>query len=255
METVRKPLQGVWNIVRFNWHFYVLAAALAGAAAGASAAASAPLRGYLGLAALLVLAPVVVSLAVSWYVYDFSGLYTFSWVPALPAPAGGLTVLSINAGFDEASALLQRKFRPRALLAFDFYDPARHREISIKRARKAYPPFPGTQRIGTGALPLPDAAVDVTFAFLAAHEIRDAAERATFFREINRVTKPAGRVIVAEHLRDTANFLAYNIGYLHFHPRAAWLATFRAGGLAVEQELKITPFISVFVLTKHGATP
>ena len=24
MATLRKPFQGVWNIVRFNWHFYVL---------------------------------------------------------------------------------------------------------------------------------------------------------------------------------------------------------------------------------------
>ena len=25
MDTVRKPFQGVWNIVRFNWHFYLFA--------------------------------------------------------------------------------------------------------------------------------------------------------------------------------------------------------------------------------------
>ena len=26
MENLRKPFQGILNIVRFNWHFYVLAA-------------------------------------------------------------------------------------------------------------------------------------------------------------------------------------------------------------------------------------
>lgn len=251
--SVRKPLQGVWNIVRFNWHFYLLAA-VAGLGLGVVWWTWPPLRGYAAGLLVLLLLPVVVSLAVSAYVYDFSNLYTLNWLPtgALPAQT---QVLTINAGFDEISAIIQRKYAHCRVQAVDFYDPARHTEVSIQRARRAYPPFPDTIAVATRtALPFATHSVDCSVAFLAAHEIRDAAERAAFFQEIARVTRPDGLILVTEHLRDPANFLAYTIGFLHFHSRQTWLATFRQAGLQVERELKITPFITTFLLRPYGTT-
>jgi hypothetical protein len=66
------------------------------------------------------------------------------------------------------------------------------------------------------------------------------------------VLAPTGTVVVTEHLRDPANFLAYTIGFLHFHSRRVWLATFRDTGLRVEHEVKTTPFITAFFLRKHA---
>ena len=150
------------------------------------------------------------------------------------------------------SAPLAHKYPAASLLVADFYDAARHTESSIQRARRAYPPYPGTRAVDTrAALPLADDSIDLVVAFLAAHEIQDAAEWAAFFQEIGRVLAPTGAVIVTEHLRDPANFLAYTVGFLHFHSRRAWLATFRAAGLRVEREVKTTPFITSFFLCKH----
>jgi SAM-dependent methyltransferase len=253
MAALRKPLQGLWNVVRFNWHFYLIALALALSLTGAAFAAPFAARGFVGLLAGLLLVPVLASLAVSAYIYDFSGLYRLAWLPAtLPANA---TLLTINAGFDEVSALLQEKYSPYHLIAVDFYNPARHTEVSIRRARRAYPPFPGTRPVDTRSpLPLPSGSVELAIAFLATHEIRDATERAAFFAEIRRVICPGGRVIVTEHLRDPANFLAYTIGFLHFHSRHAWLTTFGTAGLRVEQEIRLTPFVTAFVLSHHEST-
>jgi SAM-dependent methyltransferase len=252
METVRKPLQGVGNIVRFNWHFYAVALACGLGLSVVWWVAPPAWQLYVaGLLGLLLL-PVVVSLAVSAYVYDFSRLYDLAWLPALGPKQPN--ILTVNAGFDEISAAIQQKYWPCEMRAVDFYDPARHTEVSIKRARRAYPPFPGTVRVDTrSALPLADNSADLIFAFLAAHEIRDATERANFFGELRRVVKPAGRIIVTEHLRDTANFLAYTIGFLHFHSRRAWRRTFQRAGLAVEREMPTTPFITTFVLQKNGS--
>ncbi|MGI4863216.1 MAG: class I SAM-dependent methyltransferase [Janthinobacterium lividum] len=248
MEPVRTPFQGLVNIVRFNWHFYALALGLVLILAVAAGLLPTPLRYYAGAMLGLVVAPVVVSLAVSTYVYDFAGLYRLGWLPAPHVPAAGATLLTVSAGFDEISPVVRQRWQPAQLLAVDFYDPARHTEASIRRARRAYPLPPGTLQTSTRALPLANHAADATLAFLATHEIRDAAERAAFFTEIRRVTRPGGPVIVVEHLRDAANFLAYTIGFFHFHSRAAWLATFRAAGLRVAQEVKVTPFITAFVL-------
>jgi SAM-dependent methyltransferase len=253
MDSVRKPLQGVRNIIRFNWHFYALAFGLALAVGAAAVRLPAPF-GYYGLAGLvLLLAPVLVSLAVSTYVYDYAGLYELGWLPASFVPALGTKLLTISAGFDEVTPLLAQSWPPTQLLAVDFYDPARHTEVSIRRARRAYPPVPGTQQVSTRALPLPTHSVDHALAFLAAHEVRDAAERAAFFQEVRRVLRPAGEIIVVEHLRDAANFLAYTIGFFHFHSRRAWLDTFAAAGLRVAQEVKITPFLTAFILRSHDA--
>ena len=250
MAPLRKPLQGLRNVVRFNWHFDLVAFGLALGLAGICVAVPAA-QDYAWLLLVLLLAPVLASLAVSAYVYDFSGLYELNWLPTLTPNQPN--ILTINAGFDEISAALQHKYTPHQLLAVDFYDPARHTEVSIQRARRAYPPYPDTRPVDTrAALPLPTDSFDFVFAFLAAHEIRDTTERAAFFRELRRVTKPSGQIIVTEHLRDPANFLAYTIGFLHFHSRRAWLATFQTANLRVAQEIKTTPFITTFLLSKNG---
>ena len=236
-------------MVRFNWHFYLGAGAGALGLAGLAVAGPAVLRPVAGLLLALTLLPMLLSLLITAYVYDFSGLYRFDWLPKVEPTA----LLTLSAGFDEISAPLAARYPAARLLAADFYDAARHTEVSIRRARRAYPPYPGTVAIDTRApLPLPAGGTGLAVAFLAAHEIRDAAERAAFFREIARVLAPRGVLVVTEHLRDPANFLAYTVGFLHFHSRRTWLATFRAAGLRVEREVKITPFITSFFLCHDG---
>ncbi len=193
-----------------------------------------------------MLGSTLVSLLASAYVYDLSDFYRLNFVGG--GAAGAKRAVNINAGFDETSQILRERFTEAELVVLDFYDPARHTEVSIARARRAYPPYPGTRTVTTETLPLADASVDRLFLTLAAHEIRDVEERIAFFRECCRVLAPGGRVYVTEHLRDAANFVVYNIGFLHFHSRRSWLATFAAAGLSVVEERKTTPFVSTFTL-------
>jgi hypothetical protein len=237
MDTLRKPFQGVWNIIRFNWHFYI--------AAGSVIFVMAWLHWYLVM--MLVFVPTAVSLVVSMYVYDFSGLYTLSWIE----PGEVKTVVNVHAGFDESSVLLYKKFPSANLLVFDFYDPAKHTEVSVKRARRAYPPFPGTQRIDTSVMPLNDGIADRILVAFSAHEIRNDEERVFFFKELKRVLNASNYIQVAEHLRDLPNVLGYNIGALHFLSRKSWLLTFASAGLKVQCEKKVNPFITTFILEKY----
>ncbi len=250
METVkRKPFQGVGNIVRFNWHFYVLAVALLVAAVSGQKFLAAPFDQFVLLFAFAALLGMFISLIVSWYVYDNSNLYSLAFLEKMNIPSEAKLV-SINAGFDETSAIIQSKFLNASLTVFDFYDSAKHTEVSIERARKAYPPFPGTKIIQTSAIPLDANSTDVIFLLLAAHEIRDDEERAAFFRQLKNALKPNGKIVVMEHQRDFNNFFAYNFGFFHFFSNAVWKKTFAASGLQVEQESKHTPFLSLFILQK-----
>ncbi len=94
----------------------------------------------------------------------------------------GKQLVNINAGFDETSLLLKEKYPDSDLIVFDFYDPVKHTEISIERARKAYPQFPGTTKISTNNIPLKDNSADYIFLLLAAHEIRNDEERIDVFQ-------------------------------------------------------------------------
>lgn len=251
MGALRKPLQGVTNIIRFNWHFYIIALAFILLLVFIAGLFDNALQSSIHIVCALLIGSIGISLLVSTYVYDFSGLYRLEWVEQENTEN---IMVNINAGFDETSALLKAKFKRSELIVLDFYDPAKHTEVSIKRARKAYPPYPNTKHTGTEFIQLADNSVDKIFLTLSAHEIRDEEERVTFFKEINRALKPDGEIYVTEHLRDLPNFLAYNIGFFHFHSRGAWLRTFKKAGLKTSREIKLTPFISSFILIKDGNT-
>jgi ubiquinone/menaquinone biosynthesis C-methylase UbiE len=251
MEKMRKPFQGVTNIIRFNWHFYVLALVATSLLATFSFYTDTTLKIYTSVIALLIISSTLISLSVSFYVYDLSDLYQLKWLDNLSIEENGLTI-NINAGFDETSHLLKEKFKNTELTVMDFYNPLKHTEISIKRARKLYPSHLGTIAIETSALSVADHSADNVFVIFAAHEIRNENERIVFFKELNRVLKASGQIIITEHLRDVPNFFAYNIGFFHFYRRKDWKRTFQSAGLQIAEEIKVTPFISTFILKPDG---
>ena len=203
---------------------------------------------------LLSLIAVVVPLLVTYWVYDRSSLYTLQWLPSGTDHSPD-RIVNIHAGFDETTALLQKRYPRANVTTFDFYDEQKHTEVSIRRARRAYPNPAGTVRVKSTRLPAPDASTDLICNILATHEIRDDAERIRHLAEQKRLLAPGGKAIVVEHLRDLANFAAYNFGFLHFHSRNTWLQAFRKAGLNLEEERKLTPFLTIFILTADGITP
>ena len=250
---MRRPFQGVWNIIRFNWHFYVLSFGILFLLLLFSNYANSTFRFYFFIIGLLIFLPTLISLSVSYYVYDLSGLYKLNWITKATTDQQR-TIVNINAGFDETSILLKAKFPTAELLVFDFYDPQKHTELSIKRAREAYPLFLNTKSVIATSLPMTENSADKIFVIFAAHEIRNVQERMDFLKELKRVLRPTGEIMITEHLRDVPNFLAYNIGFLHFYSKRTWLQLFKLAGLSLKSEQKITPFISTFTLTKYGVT-
>ncbi len=251
MESVRKPFQGVANVVRFNWHFYLFAFVISLTLFSLALFINRPISLILNLFIFGIIVTVSITLLVTFYVYDLSNLYKLNRLKHLQI-SNNETIININAGFDETSELIKSKFKPKNLIVLDFYDETKHTEISIKRARKAYPPYPNTLSVTTNSLPLENNLADKVFCFLSVHEIRDNAERVNFFKELNRVLKSKGQIIVTEHLRDLPNFLAYNIGFFHFHSKKIWSKTFTEANFVISEEIKITPFISTFILEKNG---
>jgi SAM-dependent methyltransferase len=250
MEAViRTPYQGVINIIRFNWHLYLAAGISVSVMMFASVYANNLLFWFLVVSAFGIVTSMCISLLVSYYIYDRSSLYDFTWL-SLFNESGIETIVNIHAGFDETSLILRKNISFAELKVFDFYDPSKHTEISIKRARKAYPSYNGTSRISTTKLPLLSTTVDAIFNIFSLHEVRNREERIKFLREQLRALRNDGKVVIVEHLRDVPNFLAYNIGFFHFLSEDEWNKNFLQAGLCVDNKFKITPFITVFILRK-----
>lgn len=250
MELVRKPFQGITNIVRFNWHFYLIAAIFISTLILCSPFFPIPIKNFIFSTAIMASGFIVLSLSASYYIYDISDLYQLKWLQNLDHQK----IVNIHAGFDETSAILMGRFKNSEITICDFYNPKTHTEVSVKRARKAYPPHKNTITVNTANLPFLDHSFHTALVIFSAHEIRDTKERETFFKELNRIVKPDGQIVVTEHLRDWKNFLVYTVGFFHFYSKSSWERIFKHANLSVKNEIKTTPFITTFILQKDGNT-
>jgi SAM-dependent methyltransferase len=247
----RERFHGLRQIVRFNWPYY--AAGMTAAAAAPPIAALLPVGGEATLgvaycASALAWLWILGSLAASWIVYDRSSLMAGTWIREALGYSPRAWI-SIHAGFDEMTPVLRGLFAKSAGRGIDIYDPVEMTEGSIARARR----ITGggeSERARFTHLPAADESIDVGFALLSAHELRSHGARVALFAELHRVVKPGGRVVVAEHLRDVPNFVAFGPGFFHFHSRRAWARCFSAARFGIFDEFAVTPFVRVFILRR-----
>ena len=242
-------MRGVRQIVRFNWPYYavgtvaVMAASAAAGRVRANAGARAAMEASIALAAFWIIG----SLIASWLVYDRSELMRWNWIGRvlgrLPA-----SWINIHAGLDESTPALRALLGGARGRGLDIFDPLEMSEPSIARARKLARNEFAAEAADYRRLPVPTGAIDAALLLLSAHELRTDRARDGLFTELRRVLVPGGRVVVAEHLRDWPNSLAFGPGVLHFHSRRTWILTFERARLAVHSEFSITPFVRVFVL-------
>lgn len=240
---------GVAKIARFNWPWYALAAVtittgiilLQNGLIGEG-------LGTIGTICLIVVALwLILSLAVSHYVYDRSPISRGEWLSGIDA-ATVRDAAIFHAGHDEASDVIKRMLPAANVSTFDFYDSKRNGSPSLERARsladhKATSTAPDS-------LPLNDAALDLGLVVFAAHEIRDHGERVAFLRELGRTVGARGRILVVEHLRGAPNFVAYGPGAFHFLSERTWVRSFDDAGLSIMHERSCTPFVHVYELAK-----
>jgi hypothetical protein len=251
--TIRKPFQGVTNIIRFNWPFYVAATVAVLLLFILTYFLKAPFNYIAAILAFIIVLSTLISLVVSYYIYDTTDLYGLPFMKEMSITENSI-IVNINAGFDETSELIKQKYPLSHLITYDFYDPKKHTEISIERARKAYPTYPNTISINTNSIPLANDSVDIIVLFFSLHEVRHHEERIQFLQLLQQKIKVSGTILIVEHQRDFMNFLTYNFGFLHFYGTRTWLANFKAANLSLVTHRKFTPFISIFTLQKNGTT-
>jgi SAM-dependent methyltransferase len=249
LKAQRKPLEGVTNIVRFNWPFFLMALILVFGYLAFLYSRPLPVHlGPLNLLVGIVFNWFFLSLSVSFFVYDTSGLYQFGWL-LNNLKHKPQTILNLHAGFDETSKGLRILFPDAEIKVFYFYSPKRSTEPSIARAR-AVRTHEESISVDIVGWELADNSQDLVQVFMSAHELRKPADREALFKEIYRVLKPEGLVVVVEHLRDFANFVAFGPGFFHFYSHSEWLRVADKCGFFVSREEPVKIFVRVFFLCK-----
>jgi hypothetical protein len=245
----RGQWQGMMNIARFNWPFYVAAmAVLLPSLAGLFLLRGLPLKFVCGLVFAAAAYFLFGSLGVSHLIYDRSDLYRWDWLERALHGSNMRQAIFCHSGFDEASAELRQKFGSATWQVLDHFNANQMTEASIRRARAMFPPTPGTLSAPYDAWPVAAQSADVVFGLLAIHELRSEAERSAWFAEARRCLRQGGRVVLVEHVRDAANFLAFGPGFLHFHSPASWRRCWESAGFLALDEFRMTPFVRIFVL-------
>lgn len=260
MSASVKHFQGLWQIVRFNPWFYVVAIGglLVGAALTPWRWELLPpllqvvlLAGY-GLACWWTLA----SLVVSHWVYDRSDWPCGCWFQWIVVGAPIERILNVHAGFDETSDRLRAWLPEASVQSLSLFDPARLTERSIHRAA-AYRPSPSDERVGSPEeWPITPQTFDHVCFLLSAHEFRRHEERVALLqRAVESLASREGTTIVlAEHVRDLANFIAFGPGFTHFHSVTSWQQAWTDAGLKLDCGFKVTPFLRVWKLRPLAAS-
>jgi SAM-dependent methyltransferase len=246
---MRRPYQGVFQILRFNKRRYLATLMCVGAAL----LALPHLEPLQRVAMLAIVAPalfwIVSSLLVSHYVYDRFPIYDLTWLSRTLARAPRRWV-NIHCGFDETSPLLEAIFPDAAGKVIDIFDPQVMTEDSIRQARRVNRGELAAVHARLDDLGLEAESIDAAFCIFAAHELRTHAQRVKLFKEVARVLAVGGEFVVIEHLRDWRNFFAFGPGFLHFFSQRAWRRAAAHAGLALRSEFSRTPFVHVFILRR-----
>jgi SAM-dependent methyltransferase len=246
----RSGFSGVWQIFLYNWHFYAATLAL-DLVAALLMKSSFPTTVRLGVGVVAAVSTfwVLSSLLASHYIYDLSRLSEWHWLTEVLEKSPD-SWLNIHAGLDQTSDSLMRLFPAARHRILDIYFPSEMSEPSIQRARRHAQPPSAPETANPFILPLENCERDVVFVIFAAHELRRRESRLKFFRELRRILRPSGRIVLVEHLRDWKNFVVYGPGVFHFFSRRDWLLIGTQAGFNGAHEVSITPFVRCFVLTK-----
>jgi ubiquinone/menaquinone biosynthesis C-methylase UbiE len=157
--------------------------------------------------------------------------------------------INIHSGIDEVSPGIASMFPGSKGQIIDIYDSREMTEPSIKRARRLAAVSSACADRQT--LPAPDQEFETAFLIFAAHELRQHEARVRLLREVARVLRVGGELVLVEHLRDWANFFAFGPGFLHFFSERTWQDAASAAGMPIRLRRTVTPFVHLFVLQRQ----
>lgn len=247
--------QGTWRYVAANWPAYLLtygAIVLALIFIGISAR-----RGWLSFIPLALALFLILSyflLASLWSAhqqFDPGGVRPHDVLFDMAQLSATDTFVYIGLGLRAGAVALSRRLTTGEIIVIDVYNPQWTTSHALSRGRaqaKLPPPDPRLSwRVGSiELLPLPDESMPAVILCQVASEFWQHGDRLMLLKEIHRILRPNGRLLLAERVRSQTNWLVLGPAALALPPADYWRTLLLKAGFEVRREQHLADIIACF---------
>lgn len=241
----------------YNWPIFAGVMVFGIVALGTSSLLETPWSWLLILAGILVFIFAISVLLGSFIVYDWGTNREYKQLARLGNIEQANVVIDVTAGKLRGTRGLLPLVKGGHYFIVDIFDPERMTDQALRRARDMEPRLETDRRIyrrtaRPESLPIPHNWADTVYCSFSLHELSQAADRKVIFREFNRILKPGGQLLVAEHGRDWRNFLVFGPGALSFFAPATWTKHMSEAGFAIKHHNRWRGLVHLWVAEKEN---
>ena len=161
----------------------------------------------------------------------------------------------IGLGLRYQPVSLSRRLTTGKITIIDVYNPQWTTNRSLVRWRAQMPHPPNDPRVtwldsNIHLLPVPDATVDTVMICQILSEFWQKGDRITLLKEIHRILKPNGQLLIAEQVRTQTNWLTLGPAAVQLSPTTYWIQLLKESGFMVQKQQLIQGLVYCAQATK-----
>jgi ubiquinone/menaquinone biosynthesis C-methylase UbiE len=151
---------------------------------------------------------------------------------------------NIDFGLRQQALLLSRQLTTGKITVIDIYNPQLTSDSGLARARRMAPSAKKDPRLSWydgqfNLLPLPDKSVEAVFMFQILSEFSQQGDRQVLLREVRRILKPNGRLLIAEQTASWLNWLLAGTSTAKLQPVEYWRDLLAEAGFDILRQEEI----------------
>ena len=181
--------------------------------------------------------------------YDTDGLQSDDLLFAMSQAQPTDNLANIDLGLRQQAIMLSRHLTTGRITVIDVYNPQLATSAGLARARLQAPSTKQDPRLTwsdghISLLPLPDASVTAVFMSQVLSEFGQHGDRQTLLREIRRILKPSGRLLVTEQTASWLNWLLVGTSSAKLQPAEYWRELLLEAGFDIHRQENIQGLLS-----------
>lgn len=259
----RNRFRGTLQHVKAHWPAY--AALYGGIVAAMLVIGVSAQRGWLGLiplatAVVLLLGHfLLASLWAAHQIYDRDGLRPHHVLFDMGGLRATDTFAFLDVGHRRRALSLSRRLTTGKIIIIDLYNPQLTTSRALVRRRRTLLHPPHDPRLvwregNVNLLPLPDGSMSTVMLCQVASEFMQRGDRLSLLREVHRILRSNGRLLLAERARTQASWLTMGPAALTLETAVQWQTLLQEAGFIIRREENLRGLIHCIRADKPSAT-
>jgi SAM-dependent methyltransferase len=158
----------------------------------------------------------------------------------------------VSMGLRRTPQQMSRRLTSGRVTALDVYNPQEAPGSALARARFAVRPAPPDPRLRwleatIKLFPLPDRCTSLVTIEEAAGALWQHGDRLLLLREVYRILRPEGRLLLAQPVRTRKAWLVAGTGAMRLEPAAYWRRLLDEAGFNLLREMDVSGLVTYFV--------